>query len=568
MGEWLALTAVLVRPAAPTLAILLFAGCTSSPPSHVQTIDEDGFRFTDEADAWGLADLRWSGSRGHGKIIATIGGGIALGDVDGDGDLDLWVTQGPRNPDRSGAGDDCGQLLRNEATRGFVDATKQAGIAACGWGMGAIFEDFDGDGDLDLFTTMVGPDQLWLNRGDGSFAPGIVEDPSGARWHTGLAALDIEGDGDLDLYLAGYVHTTPEIERRRSVFRLSHLDDFETEPDVLLENIGQGRFRAMPPGHLDAPAGRGLGVVAADFDRDGRPDLFVANDRDRNTLLRNLGQGRLGDVTEASGTGRGENGEEQAGMGVAVGDLDGNGFQDLVVANYAREPANLFLGLGDTVFAEAGREQGVFEPSYETLNWATELVDFDQDGRLDLYLSSGHLLPSWVVHLSTLSDPRRAELRSIFDGPWRQPVVLLRGGDEGLRPTAVAALVGVWRGGIAGDLDSDGDLDLVLLSSDRRTPTVALRNDCTGGHWLGVAAAPGAAPPPPGSEIVVTTPDRRFVVQRTSGGSFLSGATRPLHVGLGTVDHLDLETPSTGEAVRTRYLHLPSDRVVVLGSSP
>ncbi|HVS03300.1 MAG TPA: CRTAC1 family protein [Thermoanaerobaculia bacterium] len=548
-------------------ASALATACAAAPPATPErpAASTGSFALVDVAPRLGLADRRWRGRMRDAKIIATVGGGVAWGDADGDGDLDLWLTQGMRHPDRALHPANCGTLLRNDGPAdAFVAVTAAAGLAAaCGWGMGALFEDLDNDGDLDLLLTFLGEAQAWRNRGDGSFSRQPL--PAAADgWLTGAAALDADGDGDLDLYLSRYLDTDFATERARPAFALLPLEAYPPRGDLLLLQERPWEYRAAPEAAIAAPVGRGLTVVAADFDRDGRPDLYVANDRDRNTLLRGRGDGTFADLSEIAGAGYGLDGGVEAGMGVAVADLDGNGWQDLVVTNFAGEPANLFLDSGGMAYRDASRESGLYAPSHPWLGWAAIAEDLDDDGRRDLLLSHGHLMPSWVGRVARWKGQREL-VDATFRGPFRQPLLLLANAGGRFLPQPVPWAPGVWRGGAAADYDGDGRVDVLLYSSDRRTPTRLLHNRTQGSRWLEVRPRrPGAAPPGAGLEVTVTSDGRAQVAQVVSGGSYLSGSAAPLHFGLGGAPAAAVEAGPLRGAPRRRFTALPAERVIVL----
>ena len=560
--------------ARPLVALLLatstiLAACGRPAPPRLPA-SETSLVFAAESREAGLAPYFWSGRMRDARIIVSVAGAVAWSDYDGDGDPDLFLTQGLSRPDDPRYPEDCGRLLRNEDGRRFVDVTEASGLRSCGWGMGILWEDLDRDGRTDLFLTFAGPNELWMQRPDGTFADS--SDGSGLReeapsFDTGAAALDADRDGDLDLFVVGYIDTSVEEESALPPFRLKLLDEYEPVPDRLYLNDGTGRFEHAP-GAVDAGGGRGLTVVAADLDGDDVDDLFVANDRDPNQLLKGRGDGTFEDWTLLAGVGHGLEGETQAGMGADVGDVNGDGRPDVAVSNFADEPMNLYVSLGDGVFADRSLEEGLFQPTHEPLGWAVGLPDLDLDGRLDLFVTNGHLMPGWVVRVARLRDDR-PELDTLFRGPYRQSPLLFRGEEDGFRlEPAFSALEGVWRGAGAADADLDGLLDLVLYSSDSRTPTLLLRNRSPRrGGWLEVRTGPAATPRVAGirtiDAIAGEVEVRRF---GSSGGTYLGGSSLPFSFGVGPAPTATLRVRSD-EGDR-RYLDLPMNRRVVLGHLP
>ncbi|MDX1632244.1 MAG: CRTAC1 family protein [Thermoanaerobaculia bacterium] len=560
------------------LACLLVAGCSTSPPPSTGTSVDGPFHFVDRTAAVGLGDIHYPADLRRGKIIATMGGGVAWGDFDGDGDPDLYVTQGipeyraDREPTR------CGFLFRNEGGERFVEVSRRLGLRACGWGSGALFEDVDADGRLDLFLTFVGENQLWLGREDGTFRE--VGEETGIRapdYNCGAAFLDLEGDGDLDLYLVRYVETSVEEEMAWPDLKLRMPEEYPAPANALLRN-DDGRFTEITEeaGVADSE-GRGLGVVAADFDLDGRADLYVANDRGRNTLFRNRGDGTFEDVTTLAGVGNGRHGRWESAMGLAVGDVAGNGYPDILVTNYVDEPNTLFVNHGDLVFEDRTRHYGLFAGSYDWVGWATEMVDFDLDGKLDLYVANGHIIPDRISRLAALlsSDPL---VDAYAQGGYRQPLLIYRGREEGFELVEEAGAVAgklAARGGATADVDRDGLLDLFVMSLPRGAPAVFLADRTSpAGSWVALdlrSPNPGPTSVGPRTEVAAAGRSQTGQVpvgqvpvaqvqvrQLISGGSYLSGSARPLHFGPGDARtaRVELRYPD-GTAARLR--DLPAD---------
>ncbi len=528
-------------------------------------------RFVDASAAVGLSDIHYPADLKDAKIIGTMGGGVAWGDYDGDGDPDLYVTQGVGKYRAGRPSSTCGLLFRNDGEAGFEETTVDSGIEACGWGSGALFEDVDLDGDLDLFLTFVGENQMWVNRGDGTFEEkGRDWGLSAPGYNSGAAFLDVDDDGDLDLYVTRYVATTMEDELEWPSLKLRMPEDYEAPDNALFRQDTPGRWTEITEraGVADSE-GRSLGVVAVDFDRDDRPDLFVANDRGPNTLFQNLGDGTFADVTASAGVGVGPDGHWESAMGVAVADVDSNGYPDILVTNYVTEPNSLFVNLGEFVFTDETRDRGLFHSSLPWVGWGAEFVDFDNDGSLDLYVANGHIVPNLISRLGYWLN-RNELIHAYTQGGYRQPVLLYRGrvgkfeyietGEAGLVGRRVAA-----RGSAAADVDGDGRLDLFILSLPQGSPSVLLHNQSPRtGHWVqfelrqrnhrGGALA---------SRARLHYADTVQWIDVPSGGSYLSGSALPLHAGLGNAPRVDLNL-TAGTDVATRYRALPGNRRYVL----
>jgi len=419
-----------------------------------------------------------------------MGSGCALFDYDNDGDLDLYLVNGANLPGQPPEGTNA--LYRNDSSGGvirFTDVTKQAGVPGRGYGMGCAAADYDNDGDPDLYVTGYDRTTLYRNNGDSTFSD--VTEPSGiwvAGWSAGATFLDYDLDGDLDLYVVRYLTYDPLQEpvwTREGVRTYCTPENFPSKPDLLFENRGDGTFLnvSVRRGIVD-PNGKGLGVITLDYDNDGDPDIFVANDTTPNFLFRNDG-GRFSEIGLQAGVATGLTGRFQAGMGIDAGDIDGDGDADLVVTNFSYEPYALYRNESKQVFSEASQEVGIYGPTTMPLGFGTHLFDYDNDGDLDLFFANGHISPN--VHLYSPSETyaQRDQLFQNAGGVFRE-----------VTPHAGFAGPNVTRGSAVGDLDGDGDLDLVTVVADG--PARIYENlSGTQNHWLVVKMVGGARPHPP-----------------------------------------------------------------------
>jgi tetratricopeptide (TPR) repeat protein len=550
----------------PTLADLLpelHAITTTKDQSAPRAADAPPVvpRFVDDASRSGLNFVHESGGA-PGRLIppVTSSGGVGLLDFDNDGWLDIYLVQGgpfPPEPDRNRPGD---RLFRNTRDGKFEDVTESSGIGAMarGYGLGVAVGDYDNDGRADLLVTRWRRYALYHNRGDGTFedttaAAGLA----GPRdWPTSAAFADLDGDGDLDLYVCHYLKWD-DLETRScadpadpSIYRCLPLD-FEALPDHLFRN-DRGRFVDVTAeaGIVDR-GGRGLGVLAADLDADGRVDLFVANDMSANFLFRNLGALRFEETAHAAGVAGNASGSYQAGMGVACGDLDGDGLPDLAVTNFYNESTTFFRNFGGGFFGDQTAAIGLAVPSRYVLGFGIAFVDVNNDGWLDLITANGH------VH----------DGRPQF--PWKMPVQLFVNDGRG-RLSEVTARSGppfqvarMGRGLAAGDLDNDGRLDVVVVSQDE--PVVYFHNQTAGGNFLclqleGTTSNRDAI----GAVVSLRCDGRTRVAARLGGGSYQSAADPRLHFGLGAsrqVDWVDVRWPS-GRV--TRFANLAAGAAYLL----
>ncbi|WP_081598357.1 FG-GAP-like repeat-containing protein [Singulisphaera acidiphila] len=488
--------------------------------------------FRDDAEAAGLRFVYDHDPTLLRRLPETMGGGLGLLDYDGDGLLDIFCVQGgpfPAGSPSEGGGD---RLFRNKGDGTFEDATTASGIAAMprGFGHGVTVGDVDNDGFPDLFVTRWRSYALYRNRGDGTFEDATEAWGLGGErgWPTSAAFADLDGDGDLDLYVCQYLEWDPETSspcpdpQRPGQYQYCVPRAFKAEPDRLYRNDG-GRFvDVSDEAGITAgdPNGRGLGVVAADLDGDGRVDLFVANDMTANLLYRNLGGMRFEEVAEASGCASNAEGGYQAGMGIACGDVDGDGRPELAVTNFYGEGTTLYQNLGGGLFTDRTTAYGLAAPTRHVLGFGLTFLDANNDGYLDVAQANGHV-----------NDFRPAI-------PFAMPAQLLLGSGRGRLVDASARAGDCWkverigRGLASGDLDGDGRLDVLLLAQGQ--PLSYLRNLGPGGRALTLGLrGTGSNRDAVGAVVRVRAGGREQVQARLGGGSFLSASDGRLHFGLG-----------------------------------
>jgi tetratricopeptide (TPR) repeat protein len=492
--------------------------------------------FEDQADRAGLRFVYESGKTPERQIPETMGGGVGLIDFEGDGWLDVYVVQGGRFPPDADAPNSGDRLFRNRGDGTFEDASESSGIAGLsrGYGHGVSVADYDEDGDPDLFITRWGSYALFRNRGDGTFEDATEESGLGGDrdWPTSSAFADLDGDGDLDLYVCHYLVWDPLDPRickepGEDVVRLCNPGLFPSRPDRLYRNDG-GRFVDVTEeaGIVDSH-GRGMGVVANDYDGDGLIDLYVANDQTANFLWRNLGGLRLEEFAQVAGVAASGHGGYQAGMGVSCGDPNGDGLPDLVVTNFYDEGTTFYLNLGRGIFNDSSASVGVSAVTRSLLGFGVTFFDANNDGWHDLATANGHV------------DDFRPE------SPYAMPAQLLIGGPSG-RLVDVSDRAGepwgvdrLGRALVTGDFDNDGRVDVLILSLD--APLALLRNrTMDAGHWAtfgleGVESGRDAV----GARVTVSAGGRDRVGWRIGGGSYQSSGDPRVHFGLGDADRIE-----------------------------
>jgi hypothetical protein len=410
----------------------------------------------------------------------------------------------------------------------FEDVTERAGIRGEGYSMGVAAGDFDGDGFVDLYVTAYGGGTLYRNRGDGTFEDVTQKTKTLAPgWPTSAGWLDYDRDGRLDLFVARYMDWDFE---RGALYcgptqarAFCHPDNFRGASPLLFHQKPDGTFEEVSEkaGVADA-GGKALGVAFADFDNDGWTDIFVANDNARQFLFRNRGDGTFEDVALLAGVGYDENGKSFSGMGVDAADYDNDGFVDVFVTALSNETYPLFRNNGDETFSYATGTSGVGLVTIPFSGWGTRFADFDNDGLRDIFVAQGHVLDTIEKTAGYLA--------------YKQPPLLMRNTGKGFVNVSTSAGLTMRlaaRGAAFGDIDNDGDTDVVLCQTDG--PPVILRNNGTRNHWLGLALV-GAKGNRQGLGARATVTDSsggRQIFDVTTASSYLSSNDPRVIAGLG-----------------------------------
>ncbi len=517
--------------------------------------------FRDDTAAAGIDFRHQRGASDKKHLVETVGSGCALFDYDNDGWLDILLINGGLTPDTSAAGPVRHALYRNLANGRFQEVTAQAGLEGNGsYGMGVAVGDYDNDGDRDVYITNFGPNALFRNNGDGTLSDVTAKAGVGCSdWSTSAAFFDMDNDGDLDLYVTNYLETSFETSPHcelKNIRTYCYPGNYDGVADRLYENLGGGRFRdvSSAAGILN-PEGKGLGVVAADFDDDGWVDLYVANDTVRNFHYQNNRQGGFEDMTLLSGTGYNEEANAEAGMGTDAADYDGDGLMDIIVTNYDMETNALYRNHQDWLFTDERASSGVTRGDQFLLGFGTGFLDFDNDGDQDLLVVNGHVLDN-VEQVQ-------------FGFRYAQPDMLLENRQgvfsehEGFsRQAGLEPRVG--RGSCFGDLDNDGDLDILVNNCGGR-PHLLLNQVGSRRNWilLNLVGSRGNRDGV-GARIEVTTAAGRQVDQVTGGGGYLGASDLRAHFGLGDADRIQSLRVRWPGGTEETYRDLGANRILTI----
>ncbi|HEX8475458.1 MAG TPA: CRTAC1 family protein [Pyrinomonadaceae bacterium] len=516
--------------------------------------------FTDITAQSGVTFKHAASPTSQKYLLETMGGGVAMLDYDNDGRLDLYFTNGARleDPMPRGAMPDkrdarfWNRLYRQKPDATFEDVTERAGVRGNGYSMGAAAADYDNDGFTDLYVTAYGANTLYRNRGDGTFEDVTRRaNVAASGWSTSTGWLDYDRDGRLDLFVARYMDWDFERgtiycgEPRPGFRAYCHPDNFKGASNILFRQKPDATFEDVSTTtRIADPAGKGLGVAFADFDGDGGMDVFVANDSVRQSLYHRQPDGTFDDVALVSGAGYDENGKTFAGMGVDTGDYDNDGHPDIFITALSNETYPLFRNNGDLSFTYTTNTTGIGQITLLYSGWGARFLDADNDGLRDIFVAQSHVLDT-IEKTSTYLT-------------YKQSPLLLRNTAKGF--VNVSASAGTTfntplaaRGAAFGDLDNDGDTDIVIATTD--AAPVLLRNNGTRNHWLGIALS-GAKSNRHGLGARVIVTDAAGVKQTydaTAAGSYLSSNDPRIIVGLGT-----------GVGVRTVEVRWPGGKTQTL----
>jgi hypothetical protein len=529
-------------------------------------------QFVDVAREAGLRTKTiYGGEKKNRYLLETTGCGAAFFDYDNDGWLDIFLVNGTRFEAswKDGAAP-TNRLYKNNRDGTFTDVTVKAGLARTGWGQGVCIGDYDNDGWDDLFVTYWGENALYHNDGNGKFSDvsvraGVTTAGKLRRWNTGCAFLDYDRDGHLDLFVANYINfdpkTAPLPETGPCTYKGMMVacgpPGLEGGKNILFRNNRDGTFTdvSKAAGILDTPGTYGLGVVVADFDDDGWPDIYVANDSTSSALYQNNRDGTFREIAIEAGVAYSPDGKPQAGMGVSAADYDHDGRPDIIKTNFAGDTSSLYRNLGKQVFEDMTLQAGLGRNT-RFLGWGAGFFDFDNDGWVDILTCNGHVYPE----VGQPDDEQGYRQRKVLYQNLRNGRFADVSKDTGAGIVGPAAA----RGCAFGDFDNDGDVD-VLINCVNDVPQLLRCDSASKNNWLKVKTVGTKSNRSGiGAKIRCTTPDGMAQVDEVrSGGSYISQNDLRVHFGLGTNAGADLEIRWPSGHV-DRHRSLKANQVVVV----
>ncbi|UCD50116.1 MAG: CRTAC1 family protein [Phycisphaerales bacterium] len=543
------------------MAISVLAALASGGAAAPQIV------LTDVTAQSGITFQHTDGSSGKRYIVETVSAGLALFDYDGDGHIDVYFLNGAPLEGSPVKGRPRNALYRNRGDWTFTDVTERSGLGDTGYGLGVAVGDYDNDGDLDVYLNNYGPNVLYRNNGDGMFtdvtkAAGV---DNGAQVGAGACFLDIEGDGDLDLYVSNYL----EFSFATSINTMmggyptyASPAHYQPVPDTLYRNNGDGTFTDVSAASgIAAHAGWGMGIICADYDNDADTDIFIGNDVAENFLFQNDGNGRFEEIGLLAGTAYKGNGDPSASMGVDSGDYDNDGWLDFYVTSYQQELATLYHNAGDSLFEDVTMQTGAGAGTLPNVTWGNGFVDFDNDGDRDIFVACGHLQDN-VDKYDDVTSYHQHNVLLVNSGQGKFIDMSLESG-SGLRVKRSS------RGAAFDDLDNDGDVDVVVLNS-RTEPTLLRNDSPQRGRWLQIQLRGTKTNRDGiGARVTVKAGRLTLTDEVHSGRGYQSHYGARLHFGLGQAKQVDrIEIRWIGGATDL-FENVPTNQLITLveGSS-
>lgn len=520
-------------------------GSVPSPQSPAPSL-QPGVAFRDIAQSAGVTFTHTNGASAEKHLVETMGSGGLFFDYDNDGWVDIFLVDGGSFVAADSAKRARHRLYRNRRNGTFEDTTDASGIRHAEYGMGACAADYDNDGFVDLYITNAGPNLLYRNNGNGTFTNVTKNAGVGTSlWSTSCGFSDVDKDGFVDLFVTNYLDATKTNNRFcgdpvRGLRVYCHPLVYKPLPSVLYHNNRNGTFADVSASDgIGNDKGNGLGVAVGDYDDDGWPDLFVANDSVPNFLFHNEGKGVFREVALLAGVAVATDGKARAGMGTEFADYDRDGRLDLVVTNHEFERTTLFQNLGNGVFADATAESGIGPATLPLVGFGTVLFDYDNDGHADLAIVNGHVVDNTALFRAGSSYAQR---RLLFHNPGNR-----RFSDVSANAGSGFGVEKVGRTLVAGDIDNDGDLDLLLTNTGQAVDL--LRNDGGNRNNSVLIRLTGNRSNRDGlgARIRVTAGATTWMRESKSGSSYLGQNDTRVHVGVGQateIDRIEVRWPS------------------------
>jgi len=538
------------------VAVLISCWVLCPTSSHAR------IELRDVTEETGISFRHTDGSSGKHFIIEYISAGLALFDYDGDGDIDIYFLNGAPLRGTLAEVTPKNALYRNDGGWKFTDVTDEAGVGDVGHGLGVAVGDYDSDGDLDLYVNNYGPNVLYRNNGNGTFT-NVTQAAyvgNGHKVGAGVNFLDMDKDGDLDLFVSNYIKFSYDkhVTRTKMGFPVYPSPrDYRPDPDVLYRNNGDGTFTDVTAAAgIEMYAGPGMGTICADYDNDGDTDIFIGNDVEANFLFQNNGEGMFKEVAIMAGVAYDFSGMEHGSMGAECGDYDNDGLLDFHVTSYRQELATLYKNMGNGLFEDVTIETGAGIGTRRHVTWGSGLVDFDNDGDRDLFIACGDLDDNVerFEDIFMYNSPNNLLLNT---GDGKFVNVSDKCGD-GLAVKLSS------RGAGFDDLDNDGDIDVVILNS-RREPTILRNDSANNNHWIqiylkGVKTNRDGI----GAHVKVIAGDLVLLDEVHSGRGYQSHYGMRLHFGLGNRDKVDrIEVRWIGGGIDV-FENIAVDRLITL----
>lgn len=545
----------------------LAAWIVCAPCSFTQVQALEQVRFTDVTTKAGIQFRHSKGSKGISINLEEFGPGVCVADFDGDGWPDIYFVNAR---DRYGRGINLrNALYRNNRDGTFTDVTESAGVPGTGFGLGCVWGDYDNDGFPDLFVTQFGKNVLYHNNGNGTFID--VTDKAGVggletgTFHSGATFVDYDRDGQLDLYVGTYVTMNPDTQRYCNIITVLSScppNAYKGSPNALYHNNGDGTFtNVTKAARILEPEGKTLSVGAADFDNDGWPDIFIANDGVRAFLFRNLHNGTFEETAGIAGMAYNQFGQPMGAMCISLGDYNNDGFLDLYISDFQGSSDHLWRNEGKGFFNEVSDSAGITIPTRNVLSFGGGFVDYDNDGWLDLFIANGHVYPEIEqVSAETKYKQRNTIFHNLHNGKFL----------EASAATGISALPPrVGRGVAFLDLDNDGAVDILVANNDD-PPTLLHNSGNSGNNFLnfklvGTKSNRDAM----GARIRVAAGGISQIREIAGGGSYLSQSDLRANFGLGSAMRADVVEVNWPSGAKQTFRDVEANKfwLIVEGSS-